>query len=79
MTFVLGKIAYHNSWIWWIHVGGGGKRWFLHLCVGEMFVHNQIKCTSFVAGFTIVIVPEESILIFKMEVCVMHKMGENGG
>lgn len=44
-----------------------------------MFVHNQIKCALFVGGFTIVIVPEESILIFKMEVCLMHKMGENGG
>lgn len=71
MTFVLGKIAYNNSWIWWVLVGdGGGKRWFHHLCVGEMFVYNQIKCTLFVGDFAIVIVSEESILIFKMEVCV---------
>lgn len=46
----------------------GGKRWFHHLCVGEMFVYNQIKCTLFVGDFAIVIVSEESI--FKMEVCV---------
>lgn len=57
----------------------GGKRWFHHLYVGVMFVHNQIKCALFVGGFTVVIVPEESILNFKMEVCLMHKMGENGG
>lgn len=48
----------------------GGKRWFHHLCVGEMFVYNQIKCTLFVGDFAIVIVSGESILIFKMEVCV---------
>lgn len=78
MTFVLGKIVYNNSWIWLVLVGHMGKNWFHHLFVGELFVHDQIKGNSFVGNFTIVIITEEGVLLFKMEVSLMHNKGDDG-
>lgn len=79
MTFVLGKIVYNNSWIWFVLVGTQrGKWWFHHLFVGELFVCNQIKRSSFVGNFTVMIIAEEQVSIFKMEVCLTCEKKDNG-